>query len=425
MTIKIGPYERVLVFLIVIVAFIIGIIRVGGISFLSKEKKLKVVATKSYGLKPGSKVKMKDIEIGKVEKVILDEKNRVIIFFRIKKEFKDKVKKDSVATIVMPPLLGTPELHITCGSPLARDIPENSRIPLKEPEGDLVSTLQEKINPLLVKLDSAVGNLNILTEEILRGRGTIGKIFMNDELYTEFLTFAKNSNLVLENLQKISGNIAKASERLPEITTEVNSSLENVQEITSSAKKIVTKIERGEGTVGKLVTDDSLHKKTKEILTSTSGILKKIENINISPGMEAGYYGKQDVAVSKISAKISGKDNTSLKIGGAFLGYKDRGTKTRPEVLFTKEIPSKKISLKAGILEGEVGGGVEYFLNKKMELSLEGRKTSRKNTYDSNLDDFILRGWLGVKIKDYLKLKVGINNIADKPAGSLGISIEK
>jgi phospholipid/cholesterol/gamma-HCH transport system substrate-binding protein len=428
MSVKIGPFEKVLIFLIVGFGITILIIRSSGdIPFLRRDKKFKVIAKKSYGLKPGSKIKMKDIEIGRVERVFLDERNRVVIFFTVKREFKDKVKKDSIATIFSPPLLGTPEIHISCGSLLAKDLPEGSQIPLKEPGEDLITALQEKINPILEKMNSTLENINLITEEIRSGRGTLGRVILQDELYNEIINLAKNSNLLLMNMQKISENIAKASERLPEIVNVADKSLENVEEITESTKTIIGKIESGEGNIGKLVKDDSIYKKTKEIANSTSNVLKKVEKIKISlsGGTEINYQGRRDVLVSKIYAKVSPSKTNSLQIGGAFIGNENKGTKAKPEILFIKALHNKKISLKTGVLEGEVGGGVEYFLNDKMKIGLESRKTSEKNNYDKGLDDFILRGWLGVKLKDSLGVRLGIDNLLDKPGISFGITVEK
>lgn len=441
---KVGYLERVIIFVVVIVGIITALIFSGRypLPWLEKSVRYKIISSRAYGLKPGGFVKMKDLEIGVIEEVKINPKNKIEITFSVKKEFADKIRQDSLAYIIPPPILGNYEIEITCGSSFMPKLKEGSILKLIEPGPDLmaqVNALASKFEPQLEKLNTILTNIENITYDIHRAQGSLGLFIKNKELYDKVMEMMDASNNLIRVLQPITGDLAKTSQKLPpaiervqtllqdfqKISSEIKEMTANLKDTTVSTKKIVKNIEEGKGTVGKLIKDESVHQLTKETLKSTSNIMGKVDSINISPGMDASYYGGQDLLVTKIYSKVSASPFQFLQLGGAFLGQGNKGSKSKPEILFGQRLKNQKTTISAGIIEGGVGGGVDYKLKKNLKLLVEGRNTNRDYSYDKNIDNFLLRSYLGIKVEDNLTLKLGITDILNQPKISTGIIIEE
>ena len=430
--------KRALAFVLVTMVIVVGLVwsKTSRQRWFQKQKRFKIVTARGCGLKAGSLVKMSDLEAGIVESVEFNSKNMVVTTFGVYPNFQDRVRKDSRAIIVAPPILGNVGISITPGSLKSPRLKDGAVIPCSAPK-DLLSSLgsiPEKIDPSLKKLEIVLANIEAITGDIERGRGSLGRILKGEEFYNQLLALLEGSNKVIAGFEPTSLNLAKASERLPQILESAKKTLEGLQrlaqdleQVAKRTESITEKIDKGEGTVGKLVSEDAIYEKAKSTLSSAESILGKVKQVKIktSTGMDTAYYGKQDLLVSKVYSRLSSNPKQYLQVGGAFFSHKRDKVQGKPELLFGQKLP-QGYNIRAGVLEGNVGVGIDYNLpGKDMQLTLEGRKTSNKNNYDQNLDSFLLRSWVGIKVKDYLRLNLGVDNILDKPGFSSGIILGK
>ena len=228
------------------------IIAVGGAAGFSWQRyELKTKFADVKGLKSGAVVRVAGVEVGKVTEVTLSGAE-VEVLFQVKKGNEQRITTDSRASIGSLSLLGEPVIDIS---------PATTGTPLKD--GDFVPTgrtpgqLADVAESARVALDSAAA---ILTD-IRAGKGTVGKIFSDDQLYKEITAFVSAAEGVTANLRDGRGTLGKLLSD-PVAYERLNGSLENLQEVTRG-------IRAGEGTLGRLVKDDAL---AKSLTSATANI---------------------------------------------------------------------------------------------------------------------------------------------------------
>src|ERR1700757_3202621 len=94
---------------------------VGGVERFQRGYELRALFSTIQDLKEGDRVKMAGVEVGRVEKILLDEtNNKVLVTMKLHNDV--KVRTDSVATVKFNGLLGQNFVALsfgTAGSPLA------------------------------------------------------------------------------------------------------------------------------------------------------------------------------------------------------------------------------------------------------------------------------------------------------------------
>jgi len=179
------------------------------------------------GLINGSKVLYAGVQVGKVKEIGLDPEGHyvdvVLAMFRFKK-WKYIIKEDANFTIKQSGLLGDVYITIDPGSKDAAEAQPGQILHGKEPTslGQMAESADELLHKLNVSLDklssgflddvtlgdlrSSVKNLKELTanmnttsmhineilDDINKGKGTIGKLFQNDEVFENFRALSYN-----------------------------------------------------------------------------------------------------------------------------------------------------------------------------------------------------------------------------------------
>jgi len=228
-------------------------------------------------LKPGDRVKMAGVEIGRVEGIDLtDTKARV----RMKLHDDAVVKTDSKASVKFTGLMGQNFVGIDFGSPEAARVKDGT---------ELQSYEQPDLSAVMSKLDSAVGGIQSMT-----------KTFASDDIHNLFgplgdffKSHRDEFSATIANFTNISGKIASgqgAVGRMIYDETLYNSALStvsNLQTASASANGMISSIElvvtnaaAGKGTLGKVLTDDSLFTTTASAMTNLNEILYKINKGN-------------------------------------------------------------------------------------------------------------------------------------------------
>jgi phospholipid/cholesterol/gamma-HCH transport system substrate-binding protein len=228
-------------------------------------------------LKPGDRVKMAGVEIGKVESMQLTN-SKVQVIMKLHEDA--VVKTDSKASIQSASLMGQNFVDIDFGSPGAEQLKDgNELVTFEQPGlsaviaklgnavdgiGNLtkafpVDDFHNVLGPLgdFIKnnkdsVSASLSNVSNITAQIASGQGTVGKLIYDDSLYS-------NAMVIVNNLHPIE---AKADN------------------LFANVNQVVTNLSAGKGTLGKLLTDDTLHRQLTEGLTNLDQILLKINQTN-------------------------------------------------------------------------------------------------------------------------------------------------
>jgi phospholipid/cholesterol/gamma-HCH transport system substrate-binding protein len=300
-----------------VVAAVVIIEMLGGPEHFMRGYHLSALFSNVQELKVGDRVKMAGVEVGRVEKILLEgEKARVIM----KMKRNAQVRTDSIATVKFTGLMGQNFVSLDFGSPGAPLATDNAQLESREQPDlsvvmakidDVASGVQNltksfsglKIDELLgpfidfmkdnrAPLTATISNINSVTHQVAQGQGTVGRLIYEDQLYNSALA-------TVSNLQ---------------------STLADAQVTVAHAREVVDQINAGQGTVGKLVKDDTLYKETTAFMTNMKDISQKINEGQGSVGKlinDQEFYKNAKLTLQKLDKATEGlEDQGPLSVLG-------------------------------------------------------------------------------------------------------------
>jgi len=214
----------------------------------------------SYNLQVNAAVKLFKADIGKVKQISLGEDN-VKVKLAILAQYASRIRRDSVALVDSPTLIGSEYISIVPGTPSAPKIPAGGTIPSIEKKSisdvfkefevektamltvrmlqnlaDLVTTMKDPEGPIvttLTNLERTSTDLARITGRIERGEGAIGSLVTSRELIDRVLLNIDKVNTVLDDIQSASAKgpiiLDQVSADLATIQTAGTGVVENVQ----------------------------------------------------------------------------------------------------------------------------------------------------------------------------------------------------
>ena len=218
----------------------------GGFSWEQYELKTKFPDVK--GLKSGAVVRVAGVEVGKVDDVRLSG-SEVEVVLKVNEENQQRITTESRASIGSLSLLGEPVIDVS---------PSTQGTPLKDgdflPAGRAPGQLADVAEGATQTLAQVTGIL----QDIRGGKGTVGKLFTDDQVYREVNALIASAGVVAGELSRGRGTLGMLI-RDNAAYTRFNAALGDLQETTR-------RINAGEGSLGRLLKDEAFAKS----LTSAS-----------------------------------------------------------------------------------------------------------------------------------------------------------
>jgi phospholipid/cholesterol/gamma-HCH transport system substrate-binding protein len=256
------------------------------------------------GITVGTEVRLNGIShVGYLDRLQLtgsSDRNRAVEFqMKVHTEFLKDIPVDSVAGIGAANLLGDKYINITRGSSprsaqdgaallslQSQDIPE-----MLAAFSKLMSSFQVAINRvdnllqgveagkgnigLLLKDDELYNRLNALASEgqtllsdVRNGHGTVSKLLYDDSLYQQVSGALKRVDAILADLQSGQGTAGKLLKD-PALFDEAQKTIAEIH-------SLVADVNAGKGTAGKLLKDDELHRRMDDLLAKLNATIDKI-----------------------------------------------------------------------------------------------------------------------------------------------------
>jgi phospholipid/cholesterol/gamma-HCH transport system substrate-binding protein len=233
------------------------IIAVGGQSGFSWQRyELKTKFDNVQGLKSGAIVRVAGVEVGKVTDVQFSGA-AVQVTLAVKNDMQQRITTDSRASIGSLSLLGEPIIDIS---------PSSTGTSLKN--GDFIPSGKgaAAITDVAASASAGLDQATALLRDIRAGKGTVGKLFTDEQLYRDVNSFVDSAQVVAGYLSKGQGTIGMLV-RDPAAYRQLNAALANLQDMTR-------RINAGQGSLGQFLNDDRLAKS----LSSASGNLDQISS---------------------------------------------------------------------------------------------------------------------------------------------------
>ncbi|MCK4534128.1 MAG: MCE family protein, partial [Syntrophobacterales bacterium] len=264
--------------------------RVGEYGFgLKKGYPVNVVFDNVTGLEKDASVQIAGVEVGRVEKISL-ENGKALVILRILPSV--KLEKDVEAKIKSYGILGDKyvdivpgtkgEAYIMAGGDITRTEQQADIDKLLSELGYIAADVMEVTSSLKKVVGSAEGEANL--KAIIENTRSITEnlnrvVIQNDEKF----------NLMIANLGEASAEMRKAFSTLNNIVERIDSgegtigqlventdAFDNLNQTLASLRDITDKINEGKGTIGKLINDedtvDNLNASLKSLEKSMDGI---------------------------------------------------------------------------------------------------------------------------------------------------------
>jgi phospholipid/cholesterol/gamma-HCH transport system substrate-binding protein len=284
---------------VIVLAAVLILETLGSFDSFKKGRFVHAYFATAQELKAGDRVKLAGVEVGRVERVdIIDSQVRVTM-----KLLADaQVRTNSVAVIRFAGLLGQNFVALNFGTPEAPLIADGGILPSEE---------QADLNALMAKLDAAAGgieqltknfsaesilgpvndlvkqngpnltatitNLRTISTALAEGRGTLGKLVMDDTLYTSALNTVTNLQGTATDLRSVIADAKAGKGTVGKLLTD-DKLYNDATGSMSNLKEILEKVNRGEGTAGKLVNDPEFYRNAKLTLQKLDKATDSIED---------------------------------------------------------------------------------------------------------------------------------------------------
>jgi phospholipid/cholesterol/gamma-HCH transport system substrate-binding protein len=227
----------------------------------------------------------------------------------VRREMLPEIPVDSQAAIAAANLLGTKYINIKKGK--GRET--------VQPGGEIASLDTREFDEVVQQGYSAIAGLNLMVnklngvvDQIQTGKGSIGKLLVDETIYNRALAIANEADKLmatlntglnsdkgtlgrLMNQDDIYQDARSMISRLQALTDSLNENLNSGQGTVSKllkepelyndfratigdVRETLASLNRGEGTAGKLLKSDELHEQIKGTLARMDGLLDKVSN---------------------------------------------------------------------------------------------------------------------------------------------------
>ncbi len=265
----------------------------------------------SAGLKVGGQVNLEGVTVGSVKTIKIDTSRKltpVEVTMKIAGKYARNVRQDSQASLETVGVLGDTVLNINSKSAQKGPIQENGELPTNESPSlsDVIKSSQgtiEQVNTILAKLDSLVDSLNT-------GRGSIGQLINNPDLYN------KATNAV-DQLNKFVNGIANGKGTIGKLATD-DSLYNRINDTVAHVDAITTQIDSGQGSIGRLIKDPSLYNNLQQSTASLNGLLADVNAGRGGLGVLAKdpqFAARLQDTVTRLDSILSRADNGEGTLG--------------------------------------------------------------------------------------------------------------
>jgi phospholipid/cholesterol/gamma-HCH transport system substrate-binding protein len=239
---------------IVLASMLIVAVGAGAGGLFGGRYELKTRFNNVGSLKSGAVVRLAGVEVGKVDDISFSGAE-VEVVMQIDDDMQSRITTESRASIGSLSLLGEPVIDI---NPSAEGTPleDGAFIPSERTKG--------QISDVATGATESLEQLTAMLKDIRAGKGTVGRLFSDDELYKEITGFVAAAEGVASGLREGQGTLGQLI-RDPAAYQRLNASLQNLQEMTR-------RINAGEGSLGRLLNDDALAKS----VTSAAGNFDRV-----------------------------------------------------------------------------------------------------------------------------------------------------
>jgi phospholipid/cholesterol/gamma-HCH transport system substrate-binding protein len=275
-----------------------------GLGFFTRKLTVTTYFENSAGLKTGAAVNLQGVTIGAVKSVSVTSAPEhkltpVMVVMKLDSKYGSSLHKDSTAALDTVGVLGDTVVDINSQVATGRQLQDGDELRTLETPSlqDVVKSSQgtiENLNVILAKMNTVVDNIQA-------GKGSVGQLINNPDLYNKFIATADEIHTLTANLNAGKGSIGKLM---------TDDTLYNrLNDTTAKLDAITTDLNSGKGTAGKLLKDDALYDNLNSTLKHANSIMSDVDAGKGSLGMlvkDPATAKSLNDTLDKVNALVSG-----------------------------------------------------------------------------------------------------------------------
>ena len=294
---KVGILALVALACITLIVFLLT----GNSSWFKKQDPLHVYTSDASGLNPGAPVRINGIQAGSVKKVLLSGETNpqkiIKIDFVVDDNMLRQIPKDSIASISSDNLLGSTKfLQINKGSNPEIIKPDSI---VKSADTRQFDALVQQGYGVLDSMQAILGKVQDIIAQVEVGKGTIGKLLVDESLYNSLLATVNQVQQLTNSLNSKKGVIGRLIND--------DALFGQIQNVVSRIDVMTLDLQNGNGTFGKLLKDPKLYNQLDSSVEQLNAILTKV---NTGQG-SAGKLVNDPKIANELSASLE-KINITL-----------------------------------------------------------------------------------------------------------------
>jgi len=217
------------------------------------------------GLRIGAPIYLAGITVGKVERIRFPqslEQRKVVVSLGIRKDYKERIREDSVATIVTQGLLGDKAIYLTVGSPDSKEVENGGQLQTKT--GFSLDDFSEKGGELLDNVNQLAKNVNSVIDDVKDRKGLVHALVYDpdgEKIIKDLSSLIRSAKDIVRKIQHGRGMLHALiyDKTTKNVGEEFSKTVENFKDISNNLKSVSSKIEQGEGSVGGLINDPTVY----------------------------------------------------------------------------------------------------------------------------------------------------------------------
>ncbi len=254
-------------------------------------------------LTDGAPVNLDGIPIGKVKMIRLSGSKDPMRLVRIEMQLPEHtlrdIPSDSIASISAANVLGTKYINIKSGKSTTTVGPDQE-LP-SENTGEIQDLVQQGFG-VLNSLRDTVERVDKIVGLVEAGKGSIGKLLVDETLYNHFLQIVDEAQQLVNALNSDKGTFGKLIYD-PALYNQIQGTVGRVD-------KMLQQLQAGQGTAGKLLKDPALYNEAQDTVKSLKLL---VDNLNAGKGTAGQLLTSEDLS-NQLKATIAKIDTVIDKV---------------------------------------------------------------------------------------------------------------
>jgi phospholipid/cholesterol/gamma-HCH transport system substrate-binding protein len=196
-----------------LVIFVLGIMTLGGQkSIFNKGATVNAVFDEVNGLQVGNNVWYAGVKVGTINEISLNREGKVAVQMNIKEDAQPLIKKDTKAKVGADGFIGNKIVVLSGGSPGAPMVENGSTLLVERAisTDEMMATLQDNNKNIL----AITTNFKAISEQIVNGKGTVGKLLKDDQMFTDLQQAIVTMKVAALNAQQLAANVSNYTAKL-------------------------------------------------------------------------------------------------------------------------------------------------------------------------------------------------------------------